>query len=239
MDDLERLLTQLVKENRPLARRFIITEALSEYAGDMVGLPGLLEIKEKYKFRIILDETWSYGILGQTGRGLDELKNVDATSIDIIVGSLAGCISSGGVFCTSAALMVEHQRVNSPAVTFSASLPTFLATTASENPVIISRLRDGYVQELDLTCSEQEAILQDCVDDCLSSHNILVSRLKSFPLMGGMSPRDAAKEWSPRPAFKVCVTSGSTQKEIERAGTGIRHSVAAVMKRPKWQAKRA
>ena len=39
---------------------------------------------------------WSYGIIGRTGRGLTELLNIDATNIDIIVGSLAGCVSSAG-----------------------------------------------------------------------------------------------------------------------------------------------
>lgn len=34
--------------------------------------------------------------------------------------------------------MIEHQRLNSPAVTFSASLPTFLTTTAS---AVIARLQ--------------------------------------------------------------------------------------------------
>lgn len=57
MDDLERVLSQLTKENRPLTRRFIITEALFEYTGEMVDLLRLIEIKHKYKFRIIMDET--------------------------------------------------------------------------------------------------------------------------------------------------------------------------------------
>jgi serine palmitoyltransferase len=57
LDDLERVLSQLAKEERPLTRRFIITEALFEYTGEMVDLLRLIEIKHKYKYRIILDET--------------------------------------------------------------------------------------------------------------------------------------------------------------------------------------
>lgn len=57
MEDLERVLAKLVSERRPLTRRFIITEGLSENVGDMVDLPRLLELKLKYKFRIVLDET--------------------------------------------------------------------------------------------------------------------------------------------------------------------------------------
>lgn len=57
MEDLERVLASLVAEDRPLTRRFIITEGLSENVGDIVDLPRLLELKTKYKFRVVLDET--------------------------------------------------------------------------------------------------------------------------------------------------------------------------------------
>ncbi|KAF2168015.1 hypothetical protein M409DRAFT_21462 [Zasmidium cellare ATCC 36951] len=238
MDDLERVLAKLVSEKRPLTRRFIITEALSENVGDMVNLPRLLELKHKYKFRIVLDETWSYGILGQTGRGVTELQNVDAANIDIIVGSLAGGIASGGGFSTGYQIMVEHQRLNSPAVTFSASLPTFLTTTASavidrlqssdgardlktlreridslrvqldrsdwvtctsapENPVLHLTLKDQPIRNRRLTRSEQEFLLQECVDECLNNHSILITRLKNMPLMEGLHPRDVEKEFQP------------------------------------------
>ena len=49
-----------------------------------------IELKAKYKFRLMLDETWSFGVLGRTGRGLTEAQNVDPTQVDMIVGSLAG-----------------------------------------------------------------------------------------------------------------------------------------------------
>ncbi|KAK4505059.1 hypothetical protein PRZ48_003022 [Zasmidium cellare] len=276
MGDLERVLAKLVSERRPLTRRFIITEAISENVGDMVNLPRLLELKHKYKFRIVLDETWSYGIVGRTGRGVTELQNVDAANIDILVGSLAGCVASGGGFCTGYQIMVEHQRLNSPALTFSASLPTFLATTASavidrlqssegakdmatlreridslrtqldrsdwvtctsapENPVLHLVLKDQHIKNRRLTRSEQEFLLQECVDECLNNHSIIISRLKSMPLMDGLHPRDVEKEYQPQPTLKVCATAALSKKEIEKAGIAVRHAITAVMKRSKWQ----
>jgi len=35
-----------------------------------------IELKYKYKYRLILDETYSFGTVGRTGRGLTELYNV-------------------------------------------------------------------------------------------------------------------------------------------------------------------
>lgn len=224
------------------------------------------------------------------------MLNVDATNIDIIIGSLAGCVSSAGGFCTGASLMVEHQRLNSPALTFSASLPTFMATTASEvitrlqsaqgaellrdlqdrtaalrhqlvqsdwvrctsapqNPVIMLVLKEEHVRARNLSRSQQETLLQECVDEvgnenpliderskrtdlrsqALSSHNILITRLKTLPLMEGLSPRDSGKEWLPVPAIKVCATSALSQKDVGKAGVSIRHAIATVAKRQKWR----
>lgn len=91
-----------------------------------------VELRHRYKFRLILDETWSFGVLGRTGRGITEAQNVDASQVDMIVGSLAGPLCAGGGFCAGSADIVEHQRISAAAYTFSAALPAMLATTASE-----------------------------------------------------------------------------------------------------------
>merc|ERR1712093_236367 len=84
MEDLERVLQKVIKDQakKPLTRRFIVTEGLSETVGDCVDLPKLIELKLRYKFRLMLDETWSFGVLGRTGRGLTEAQNVDASQVD-------------------------------------------------------------------------------------------------------------------------------------------------------------
>jgi serine palmitoyltransferase len=109
-----------------------------------------IELKEKYKFRLILDETWSFGVLGRTGRGLTEAQNVDPTQVDMIVGSLAGPLCAGGGFCAGSRDVVEHQKITSTAYTFSAAPSAMLAVTASEsinllqsNPEILLQCREN------------------------------------------------------------------------------------------------
>ncbi|KAL2259499.1 hypothetical protein VTK26DRAFT_6801 [Humicola hyalothermophila] len=152
LDDLERVMRKVAQEQagKQLTRRFIVTEALFETTGDMNNLPKLIELKEKYKFRLILDETWSFGVLGRTGRGLTEAQNVDPSQVDMIIGSLAGPLCAGGGFCAGLRDVVEHQRITSTAYTFSAALPAMLAVTASEslnilqsNPEILTRCREN------------------------------------------------------------------------------------------------
>lgn len=35
-----------------------------------------MELKLKYKYRLILDESWSFGIVGKTGRGVTEVFDI-------------------------------------------------------------------------------------------------------------------------------------------------------------------
>ncbi|KAH7243191.1 serine palmitoyltransferase component [Fusarium solani] len=153
MDDLERVMQAVVKEQakaKKLTRRFVVTEGLFELSGDSIDLPRLVELKEKHKFRVILDETWSFGVLGRTGRGITEDQNVDPQQVDMIIGSLAGPLCAGGGFCAGPKDVVEHQRITSSSYTFSAALPAMLAVTASEtlnllqsNPDILTQCREN------------------------------------------------------------------------------------------------
>lgn len=63
---------------------------------------------------------------------------------------------------------------------------------------------------------------------CLAN-SVLITRLKAFPLGLGLNPRDAG--WQPTPALKVCVTSGLSKKETEKAGIIVRHAVTKIVSR--------
>lgn len=53
----------------------------------------------------------------------------------------------------------------------------------------------------------------------------MITRLKAMPAAVG----SGEKAWLPQPALKVCVTTGLSKKEIEKAGVVIRHAVTKVM----------
>ncbi|KAG6332951.1 hypothetical protein ID866_6136, partial [Astraeus odoratus] len=140
---LEEVLISVEKERRkrggPITRRFIITEGIFERDGEMVDLPKLIELKHKYKYRLILDEGISFGSVGRTGRGLTELYNVPASQIDMLVGSVANGLYAAGGFCAGSTTVTEHQRINGTSFVFSAAMPALLAVVGSE---AISYLRN-------------------------------------------------------------------------------------------------
>ncbi|KAI9804144.1 MAG: hypothetical protein M1825_001546 [Sarcosagium campestre] len=270
MEDLERVLHKVTKEQlkKPLTRRFIVTEGMFENVGDVIDLPKMIELKMRYKFRLILDETWSFGVLGMTGRGVTEQQNVDASAVDMIIGSLAGPLCAGGGFCAGSDEIVEHQRISAAAYTFSAALPAMLATTASEtlallqtntdilnqlrdniktmrgqldprsdwvycasaveNPIQLVVLKDEVVKSKNLSFADQQRLLQDIVDETLAN-GILITRLRDMPSAPHSTPKDIG--WQVQPALKLCITTGLSKKETEKAGIVIRHAITKVMTR--------
>ncbi|ODQ65901.1 PLP-dependent transferase [Nadsonia fulvescens var. elongata DSM 6958] len=151
MKDLEKVLEQTNKEfrKRPLTRRFIITEALFENSGDSPDLQKIVELKYKYKYRLMLDETWSLGILGKTGRGLlEEYPLVSRDDIEITFGSMAHALGGGGGYCIGSRSVVKHQRIGSLAVVFSASMPAYLAVCAEAAIEELSDTSSGRMAKL-------------------------------------------------------------------------------------------
>lgn len=116
-----------------MTRRFIVSEGLFQNTGQITNLPELIEIKNKYKYRLILDESLSFGAIGPRLRGVCDHFQVPAKNVEIIVGSLSNSLGSAGGFCVGDKNIVDHQVLSSQAYCYSASLPAFLAAAAIVN----------------------------------------------------------------------------------------------------------
>ncbi|BFZ53729.1 serine palmitoyltransferase component [Savitreella phatthalungensis] len=153
MADLERVLAEVSREQARrgrLTRRFIVTEGIFADYGDLLNLPKVVELKRKYKFRLMLDDTWAFATIGATGRGSCEHWNVNPREIDMLVGSLSTSFCSGGGFCAGSVEVVEHQRITGASYVFSAAMPAMLAVAVSDSinlvrqdPSLFSRLQEN------------------------------------------------------------------------------------------------
>lgn len=135
-EHLEQILNEIkpvLDKQKPIKRRFIVTEGLFANTGDLPKLPEIVRLKNKYKYRLFLDETLSIGCLGKSGRGVVEHFDIPRSEISITIGSLANSLASSGGFCVGVNPMVHHQRISSLAYVFSASLPPYSARAASQS----------------------------------------------------------------------------------------------------------
>ncbi|ADM11079.1 serine palmitoyltransferase subunit 1 [Encephalitozoon intestinalis ATCC 50506] len=116
---------------RPKVRNFVIIEGLSKNTGKIVDIKKILELRDKYKFRIILDESYAIPLLNK--RGVCGANGVSIKEIDITIGSLSGGLCCGGAFSLGTYHAVDYQKLSGSSYCFSASLPGALAKAAILN----------------------------------------------------------------------------------------------------------
>jgi serine palmitoyltransferase len=150
---LESILEAIAKEDKKLnrdstqQRRFIVTEAVFRNIGDLCPLKEILEVKEKYFYRLVLDETYAFGVLGKTGRGLTEYLGLKTDDVEVITLTLDTALGSVGGICVGRRGIVDHQRLSGAGYCFSASLAPFFAAcaiaalqTIQSEPVLLQKL---------------------------------------------------------------------------------------------------
>lgn len=136
--DLERVMKKVQSDRERKGRapesrkRFLVVEGLYRDYGDFAPLEDILELKRKYCFRIVVDDSYGCFACGlASGRGiLDVANQVPTQDVDIFVGSMATTLGSVGGFCTGTNEVVGHQRLSGAGYCFSASQPPFTATSA-------------------------------------------------------------------------------------------------------------
>jgi serine palmitoyltransferase len=111
-------------------RRFIVVEGLYRAVGDVCKLPEIMELKNKFCYRLMIDESLSFGAIGATGKGVTELFNVPITDVEIIMIAMDTALASVGGLCIGSREVVDHQRLSGAGYCFSAAAPPFLSAAA-------------------------------------------------------------------------------------------------------------
>jgi len=123
MEDLETQL-QLAQEQR---FRFIVTDGVFSMDGNVAPLDRIVALAEKYDAMVMVDESHSAGVVGETGRGVTELYNLKG-KIEIITGTLGKAFGGAiGGFTTGKKEIIELLRQRSRPYLFSNSIPPLVA----------------------------------------------------------------------------------------------------------------
>ncbi|MGO9132963.1 MAG: aminotransferase class I/II-fold pyridoxal phosphate-dependent enzyme [Methylovirgula sp.] len=129
-NDLDHL-DHLLKEKRGNFRHaLIVAESLYSMDGDVADLARLVEIKEKRKAWLLVDEAHSIGVLGPDGRGLCEYAGVDPAQVDLIIGTLSKTFASCGGFVGGAKPVIDWLRYTLPGFVFSVGLSPVITAAA-------------------------------------------------------------------------------------------------------------
>ena len=117
--ELDALLT---RERGNFRRGLIVAEGVYSMDGQILDLAKLVEIKKKHDVLVMVDEAHSFGIVGQTGRGVCEAAGLPVDSIDVYMGTLSKTLASGGGYIAGDRGLIEYMRYLCPGLIFSVGL---------------------------------------------------------------------------------------------------------------------
>jgi glycine C-acetyltransferase len=100
----------------------VITEGVFGMSGNQGDLKGIVALKEKYNFRIFVDDAHGFGTLGETGSGAAEAQGV-IDDIDVYFSTFAKSMAGIGAFISSKKDVVDYLRYNMRSQIYAKSVP--------------------------------------------------------------------------------------------------------------------
>ena len=128
MKGLERVLSRIPDEK---SGRLIVTDGVFSMDGDLAPLDKIVELAEKYKARVMVDDAHGVGVVGKTGRGTAEFYNLIG-KIDLNVGMLSKGPGGLGGYCAASKNIIQYLRLYARSYFFSTALPAPLAGGLNE-----------------------------------------------------------------------------------------------------------
>ncbi|MEQ8470991.1 MAG: aminotransferase class I/II-fold pyridoxal phosphate-dependent enzyme [Marinoscillum sp.] len=134
-NDIENLERQLKRAERITNESgggiLVITEGVFGMSGNMGDLKSIAKLKEKFNFRLLVDDAHGFGTMGATGAGAGEEQGVQ-DEIDIYFSTFAKSMASIGAFIAGDADIIDVLKYNVRSQIFAKSLPM---------PIVIGNLK--------------------------------------------------------------------------------------------------
>ena len=103
--------------------RIIVTDGVFSMDGNVAPMDKIIKLAEKYDALVMIDESHSAGVVGDTGRGVTELFNIRGKA-ELITGTLGKAFGGGcGGFTTGRKEIIDMLRQRSRPYLFSNSVP--------------------------------------------------------------------------------------------------------------------
>ena len=125
-------LEECLKKAQDKRFRLIVTDGVFSMDGNVAPVDRIYELAGKYNAMVMVDESHSAGVVGQTGRGVTELYGLRG-KIEIITGTLGKAFGGAiGGFTTGKKEIIAMLRQRSRPYLFSNSIPPMVAAAGIE-----------------------------------------------------------------------------------------------------------
>ena len=126
----------------------LITEGVVGLTGELAPLDKIVALKEKYEFRLVVEDAHGFGTMGPNGIGAADHFGVQ-DKVDLHVGTFGKVLGLIGGFVAGGEDVINFLRYNMRSQTFSESLPAAIVASAlkrmeiiKENPAFKKKLWD-------------------------------------------------------------------------------------------------
>ncbi len=100
----------------------VITEGVFGMSGAQGKLKDIIKLKDKYKFRLLVDDAHGFGTMGKTGAGTHEVQDC-IDGVDVYFATFAKSMAGIGAFVASNKNIISYLRYNMRSQTFAKALP--------------------------------------------------------------------------------------------------------------------
>lgn len=126
-NDIQNLESLLLSKRDKYKNAWVVTETVFSMDGDVCPLKEIVALKEKYNFKIIVDEAHATGIFGVTGAGVVEREGL-CDDVDIVMGTFSKALASFGAYVAGDKKYIEYLLNCSRSFIFSTALaPSVIA----------------------------------------------------------------------------------------------------------------
>ena len=229
MDDLRKVLESIRQKDKQLGRkpnaqrRFIVVEGLYKNTGTIVPLEELVKLKHEFCYRLILDESFSFGSLGKTGRGVVELYQKRLMhDAEIVTVGLENSLGSIGGLTIGTDEVVDHQRLSGSGYCFSASVPPFTASAAMASLQLLKDHSEQFIARLDDNRRYMYERLKSLCSNDLQGILVVTSDERSPIVVVQVAENNEETEYLNRIVFFAQVARESLEKGVAFVATGQR-----------------
>ncbi|MGB0882421.1 MAG: aminotransferase class I/II-fold pyridoxal phosphate-dependent enzyme [Vicingaceae bacterium] len=123
MDSLDKMLDKATKiTEKTKGAILVITEGVFGMSGNEGNLKAIVDLKEKYSFRLFVDDAHGFGTMGPTGAGTGEKQGCQ-DGVDLYFGTFAKAMASIGGFIAGNEDVIDYLRYNMRSQVYAKSLP--------------------------------------------------------------------------------------------------------------------
>jgi len=109
----------LQERRRDYERVLIVVEGIYSMDGDYPDLPAFIELRDRHKVFLMVDEAHSLGVMGKRGFGIREHFGLKGEDVDIWMGTLSKALASCGGYITGSEALMFSLRYGAAGFMFS------------------------------------------------------------------------------------------------------------------------